>query len=140
MGSPYPRNTLVPSSFRRSDHRSARERNTRSSSRYELLNLMAVRTHCPLSMNDRRAIDPLDELRSLAAMLSGVDTAVAETQWVDTEAMRGVVATARSAPAFRDVTDIGVTAARDDADAAAIASVGRARVAVAEAVLAVEQA
>ena len=91
-------------------------------------------------MNDRGAIDPLDELRSLAGMLSGLDTAAAETQWVDTEAMRGVVASAHSTLAFRDITDIGVTAARTDAEAAAIASVGRARVAVAEAVLAVEQA
>ena len=43
-------------------------------------------------MNDRGAIDPLDELRSLAGMLSGLETAAAESQWVDTEAMRGVVA------------------------------------------------
>ena len=54
--------------------------------------------------------------------------------------MRSVVAAAHAVLSLGDVADIGATTTHSEAEAAAIASVGRARVAVAEAVLAVEEA
>jgi hypothetical protein len=91
-------------------------------------------------MDDRHKIDSLEELRSLAGVLRGLDTAASKSQWNDDSAMRTVVAAARAVLALGDVADIGATAAHSQAEAAAIASVGRARLAVAEAVLAVDGA
>jgi hypothetical protein len=93
-----------------------------------------------MSMDDRHAIDSLEELRSLAGMLRGLDTAAAESQWNDDSAMRSFVAAAHAALDLGDVADIGTTATHSEAEAAAIASIGRARLAVAEAVLAVDHA
>lgn len=91
-------------------------------------------------MDDRHQIDSLEELRSLAGVLRGLDTAASESQWNDDSAMRTVVAAAHAVLALGDVSDIGATATQSRAEAAAIASVGRARIAVAEAVLAVDHA
>ncbi|MDT5004447.1 MAG: hypothetical protein QOJ24_1623, partial [Mycobacterium sp.] len=55
--------------------------------------------------------------------------------------MRAVVAAAHAVVALGDADDIGATTTtHSEAEAAAIASVGRARIAVAEAVLAVDRA
>ena len=89
-------------------------------------------------MDDRHEIDSLEELRSLAGVLRGLDTAAAKSQWNDDSAMRDVVAAAHGVIALGDVADIATTATRSEAEA--IASVGRARIAVAEAVLAVDDA
>ena len=91
-------------------------------------------------MDDRNQIDSLEELRSLAGVLRGLDTAASKSQWNDDSAMRSVVAAAHAVLSLGDVADIGATTTHSEAEAAAIASVGRARVAVAEAVLAVEEA
>jgi len=91
-------------------------------------------------MDDRNQIDSLEELRSLAGVLRGLDTAASESQWNDDSAMRSVVAAAHAVVALGDVDDIGASTTHSEAEASAIASVGRARVAVAEAVLAVEEA
>ncbi len=91
-------------------------------------------------MDDRHQIDSLEELRSLAGVLRGLDTAASESQWNDDSAMRTVVVAAHAVLAMGDVADIGTTTTQSEAEAAAIASVGRARLAVAEAVLAVDQA
>lgn len=91
-------------------------------------------------MDDPNKIDSLEELRSLASVLRGLDTAASESQWNDDSSMRSVVAAAHAALALGDVADIGATTTRSEAEAAAIASVGRARLAVAEAVLAVDHA
>jgi hypothetical protein len=93
-----------------------------------------------MSMDDRHAIDSLEELRSLASMLRELDTAASKSQWNDDSAMRSFVAAAHAALDLDDVADIGTTTTQSDAEAAAIASVGRARLAVAEAVLAVDHA
>jgi hypothetical protein len=89
-------------------------------------------------MDDRHGIDALEELRSLADVLRGLDTAASEAQWEDGSAMRTVVAAAHAVLAVGDVADIGTP--HSDADAAAIASVAKARLAVAEAVLVVDKA
>jgi hypothetical protein len=89
-------------------------------------------------MDDRHKIDSLEELRSLAGVLRELDTAASASQWNDDNAMRAVVAAAHAVLAFGDAADIGATTTHSEADAAAIASVGRARIAVAEAVLAVD--
>jgi hypothetical protein len=91
-------------------------------------------------MNDRHEIDSLEELRSLAGVLRGLDTAASNSQWNDDSAMRSVVAAAHAELALGDVADIATTTTRSEAEAGAIASVGRARLAVAEAVLAVDEA
>ena len=91
-------------------------------------------------MDDRHTIDSLEELRSLAGVLRGLDTAASASQWNDDNAMRAVVAAAHAVLALGDAADIGATTTRSEAEAAAIASVGRARIAVAEAVLAVDNA
>jgi NO-binding membrane sensor protein with MHYT domain len=93
------------------------------------------------SMDDRHKIDSLEELRSLAGVLRGLDTAASASQWNDDNAMRAVVAAAHAVLALGDADDIGATTTtHSEAEAAAIASVGRARIAVAEAVLAVDSA
>jgi len=91
-------------------------------------------------MDDRHTIDSLEELRSLAGVLRGLDTAASASQWNDDNAMRAVVAAAHAVLALGDAADIGATTTPSEAEAAAIASVGRARIAVAEAVLAVDNA
>jgi NO-binding membrane sensor protein with MHYT domain len=91
-------------------------------------------------MDDRHKIDSLEELRSLAGVLRELDTAASASQWNDDNAMRAVVAAAHAILAFGDAADIGATTTHSEDDAAAIASVGRARIAVAEAVLAVDSA
>ena len=91
-------------------------------------------------MDDRNQIDSLEELRSLAGVLRGLDTAASQSQWNDDSAMRSVVAAAHAVLSLGDVADIGATSTHSEVEASAIASVGRARVAVAEAVLAVEEA
>ena len=93
-----------------------------------------------VSMDERNQIDSLEELRSLAVVLRGLDTAASKSQWNDDSAMRSVVAAAHAVLSLGDVADIGATTTHSEAEATAIASVGRARVAVAEAVLAVEEA
>jgi hypothetical protein len=91
-------------------------------------------------MDDRHKIDSLEELRSLAGVLRGLDTAASASQWNDDNAMRAVVAAAHAVLAVGDA-DIGaITTHPREAEAAAIASVGKARIAVAEAVLAVDSA
>jgi NO-binding membrane sensor protein with MHYT domain len=92
-------------------------------------------------MDDRHKIDSLEELRSLAGVLRGLDTAASASQWNDDNAMRAVVAAAHAVVALGDADDIGATTTtHSEAEAAAIASVGKARIAVAEAVLAVDSA
>jgi NO-binding membrane sensor protein with MHYT domain len=91
-------------------------------------------------MDDRHKIDSLEELRSLAGVLRGLDTAASASQWNDHDAMRAVVAAAHAVLASGDADDIGATTTHSHAEAAAIASVGRARIAVAAAVLAVDRA
>ena len=91
-------------------------------------------------MDDRNQIDSLEELRSLAAVLRGLDTAASKSQWTDDSAMRPVVAAAHAVLSLAEVADIGAITTHSETEANAIASVGRARVAVAEAVLAVEEA
>lgn len=91
-------------------------------------------------MDDRHKIDSLEELRSLAGVLRGLDTAASGSQWNDDNAMLAVVAAAHAVLALGDAADIGTTTTQSEAEAAAIASVGRARLAVAEAVLAVDRA
>src|SRR5262249_35019646 len=93
-----------------------------------------------MSMDDRHAIDSLEELRSLASMLRELDKAASESQWSDDSAMRSFVAAAHAALVWGDVADIGTTTTDSEAEAAAIAPVGRPRLAVAEAVLAVDHA
>ena len=73
-------------------------------------------------------------------VLRGLDIAASESQWNDDSAMRTVVAAAHAVLALGDVADIGSTTTHSEAEAAAIASVGRARLAVADAVLAVDRA
>src|SRR4051812_35730526 len=91
-------------------------------------------------MDDRHKIDSLEELRSLAGVLRRLDTAASASQWNDDNAMRAVVAAAHAVLAVGDA-DIGaITTHPREAEAAAIASVGKARIAVAEAVLAVDSA
>jgi hypothetical protein len=93
-----------------------------------------------VSMDDRHKIDSLEELRSLAGVLRDLDAAASKSQWNDDSAMRTVVAAAHTVLALGDVDDIGPTTAHSEAEAAAITSVGRARLAVADAVLAVDRA
>jgi hypothetical protein len=92
-------------------------------------------------MDDRHKIDSLEELRSLASVLRGLDTAASASQWNDDDDMHAVVAAAHAVVALGDADHIGATTTtHSETEAAAIASVGRARIAVAEAVLAVDSA
>ena len=53
-----------------------------------------------VSMDDRNQIDSLEELRSLAGVLRGLDTAASKSQWNDDSAMRSVVAAAHAVLAW----------------------------------------
>ena len=92
-------------------------------------------------MDDRNQIDSLEELRSLGrhATRPGYGSIRKPVERRQRHALCRRRRT-RRAVALGDVADIGATTTHSEAEAGAIVSVGRARVAVAEAVLAVEAA